>query len=47
MRYSERLGDISKQQLQRALQHFRLGTLIGATPVTTGLFGQNIFRVGE
>jgi hygromycin-B 7''-O-kinase len=43
MRYSERLGEISEQQLQRALEQFGLGRLIGATPVSTGLFGQNVF----
>jgi len=41
--YSERLGAISDEQLQRALDHFDLGALIAAEPATTGLFGQNIF----
>ncbi len=42
MRYSERLGELSEQQLQRALNRFDLGTLISAAPVPTGLFGQNV-----
>jgi aminoglycoside phosphotransferase (APT) family kinase protein len=43
MRYSERLGEISGEQLQQALERFGLGALVSATPVPTGLFGQNVF----
>jgi hygromycin-B 7''-O-kinase len=41
--YSERLGQISDEQLQMALDRFNLGTLLHAEPVPFGLFGQNIF----
>src|SRR5262245_32023812 len=42
-RFSERLGAISAEQLQAALDRFELGRLIDAQPVPSGLFGQNIF----
>lgn len=41
--YSERLGAIAPHQFQAALTRFGLGTFVGATPVSRGLFGQNVF----
>src|SRR5215510_8078215 len=41
--YSNRLGNISDEQLQRALSHFDLGTFLHAEPIPFGLFGQNLF----
>ncbi len=41
--YSERLGRISDEQFQAALDRFELGKFLGAEPVTDGLFGQNVF----
>jgi aminoglycoside phosphotransferase (APT) family kinase protein len=41
--YGKRLGQISDEQLQMALDRFHLGTLLHAEPVPFGLFGQNIF----
>ncbi len=41
--YSQRLGVITPDQLQRALDRFGLGTLTDAQPVAGGLFGQNAF----
>jgi aminoglycoside phosphotransferase (APT) family kinase protein len=41
--YSHRLGPISKEQLQAALDRFHLGRLIQAEPIPFGLFGQNVF----
>jgi len=41
--YSEALGTISNAQLQAALGHFDLGTLVAAEPAQTGLFARNIF----
>ena len=41
--YSKRLGNISDEQLQRALHHFDLGTFLHAEPIPFGLFGQNLF----
>jgi aminoglycoside phosphotransferase (APT) family kinase protein len=40
--YSKRLGSISDEQLQDALDRFDLGQLLAAEPLTTGLFGQNL-----
>lgn len=42
-KYSERLGTISDDQLQQALDRHGLGRLISAEPMKYGLFGQNIF----
>lgn len=42
-KYSERLGVISDSQLQEALNKHKLGQLIAATPISEGLFGQNLF----
>jgi len=41
--YSKRLGNISNEQLQRALAHFDLGEFQSAEPIPFGLFGQNLF----
>lgn len=41
--YSKRLGNISDEQLQRALSYFDLGTFLHAEPIPFGLFGQNLF----
>ena len=43
MQYSERLGTISNEQFQKALDAFDLGKFIKAVPITQGLFGQNVF----
>lgn len=40
--YSKRLGVISDEQLQAALDRVGLGRLLSAEPATGGLFGQNI-----
>jgi Ser/Thr protein kinase RdoA (MazF antagonist) len=42
-RYSDRLGVIADERLQAALERFGLGRLTGTTPITRGLFGQNLF----
>jgi len=42
-KYSEKLGLISKQQFQQALNRFKLGKLIKAETVPFGNFGQNVF----
>lgn len=41
--FSNRLGAISDDQFQAALDRFELGMLIKAEPVPFGLFGQNVF----
>jgi hygromycin-B 7''-O-kinase len=41
--YSKRLGYISDEQLQRALNYFDLGKFLYAEPIPFGLFGQNLF----
>lgn len=41
--YSQRLGQLTGEQLQAALDRFSLGTLLDAEPATRGLFGQNVF----
>ena len=48
--YSKRLGNISDEQLQGALDYFDLGKFLQAEPIPFGLFGQNLFvtsSVGE
>ena len=48
--YSQRLGNISDEQLQEALRYFDLGEFLRAEPIPFGLFGQNLFvtsTVGE
>ncbi len=42
-RYNERLGTLSDEQFQAALDRFDLGRFIGAEPISFGLFGQNVF----
>src|SRR3712207_422982 len=41
--YSQRLGALTSHQFQTALTRFGLGTFVEATPVSHGLFGQNVF----
>ena len=41
--YSHRLGTLTAQQFQAALDRFQLGTLIQAEPVRFGNIGQNVF----
>jgi hygromycin-B 7''-O-kinase len=41
--WSNRLGDISEERFQGALDHVGLGRLLAVTPVTNGMFGQNVF----
>ena len=41
--FSKRLGAISPAQFQAALDHFGLGHLVSAEPITLGNFGQNCF----
>src|SRR6266566_8007541 len=41
--YSKRLGLISDEQLQVALDRFHLGRFSGAEPIPFGAFGQNLF----
>lgn len=40
--YSKRLGTLTDEQLQAALDRFGLGRLLAAEPLTNGLFGQNL-----
>jgi hygromycin-B 7''-O-kinase len=40
--YSQRLGAISDEQLQAALDRFDLGRFVSAEPAEGGLFGQNL-----
>ena len=40
--YSKRLGAISDEQLQAALDRFGLGRMVSAEPIANGLFGQNL-----
>jgi hygromycin-B 7''-O-kinase len=42
-KYAKRLGLISDELLQAALDRFHLGRFIGAEPVPFGAFGQNLF----
>jgi len=42
-KYSERLGSITDEQFQAALDRFNLGKFISAEPISIGLGGQNIF----
>lgn len=41
--YSERLGELTPAQFQRALDAFDLGQFLDAAPAPGGLFGQNVF----
>lgn len=40
--YSQRVGVLTHDQLQAALDRFGLGELLGAEPAPSGLFGQNV-----
>lgn len=40
--YSQRLGVLTVEQLQAALDRFDLGTIVDARPAAGGLFGQNV-----
>lgn len=44
--YSKRLGAISVEQFQQALDRFNLGRFISAEAIPFGLFGQNVFVTG-
>lgn len=41
--YSERLGAISDEQFASAAARLGLGAFVSATPISAGLFGQNVF----
>ncbi|CAN5709837.1 hypothetical protein BH10CHL1_BH10CHL1_28040 [soil metagenome] len=41
--YLQRLGVLAPHQFQAALTRFSLGDFVNATPVSRGLFGQNVF----
>ena len=41
--YSKRLGTITTEQFQAALDHFQLGQFVRAEAIPFGLFGQNVF----
>jgi aminoglycoside phosphotransferase (APT) family kinase protein len=43
IKYSERLGFITDDQFQRALDNFNLGVFVETQPISQGLFGQNVF----
>lgn len=47
MEYSKRLGEISDEQLQKALDKFDLGKLVKAEPIMFGNFGQNLFLTSD
>ena len=42
-KYSKRLGHLTHEQFQAALDRFDLGELVDAQPAQEGLFGQNVF----
>lgn len=41
--YSERLGPISDAQFEAVAERLHLGRFLSAEPITSGLFGQNVF----
>src|SRR5580658_3591727 len=41
--YSARLGEIADAQFAAAVERAGLGRFVTAQPITTGLFGQNVF----
>lgn len=41
--YSSRLGAITDEQFARVAERWNLGGFVSAAPVTSGLFGQNVF----
>lgn len=42
LKYSERLGEISDEQLQAAADESDLGVVVSSAPISSGLFGQNL-----
>ncbi|GIV96267.1 MAG: hypothetical protein KatS3mg057_0924 [Herpetosiphonaceae bacterium] len=42
-KYSDRLGLLTPEQLQAAVDHFGLGRLLEAAPIPFGNWGQNVF----
>jgi len=44
---SKRLGQLSRDQLQAALDKHNLGEFINVQPITAGLFGQNAFLTSK
>lgn len=47
MEYSKRLGEITDDKLQKALDRFDLGKFIKAEPIAFGNFGQNLFLTSD
>jgi aminoglycoside phosphotransferase (APT) family kinase protein len=47
MKYSERLGEITIEQFQKALDNFNLGEFVKAEPISQGLFGQNVYITSD
>ena len=47
MKYSERLGELSNEQFQKALDTFNLGKFVKAEPISQGLFGQNVYITSD
>jgi len=47
MEYSIRLGEITDEQLQKALDKFDLGRFVKAEPISFGNFGQNLFLTSD
>jgi aminoglycoside phosphotransferase (APT) family kinase protein len=47
VQFSERLGALTRAQLQAALDRFSLGKLLGVRAPAGGLFGQNLFLTTE
>jgi hygromycin-B 7''-O-kinase len=45
--YSQRLGMITDEQFQAALDCFQLGRFLRAEPISFGLFGQNVFITSD
>src|SRR5260370_35869520 len=41
--YSERLGSITDAQFETVAERLALGRFLSAEPITSGLFGQNVF----
>lgn len=43
--YSKRLGEISDHQFEAVAERWKLGRFLRAEPITSGLFGQNVFII--
>jgi aminoglycoside phosphotransferase (APT) family kinase protein len=43
--YSKRLGAISDEQFEAVAERWKLGRFLRAEPITSGLFGQNVFVI--